>query len=365
MPFRAYYFDPDGQMHVDINKHEIRTAFESKKGMLWVDVHQPTDEDGQFLRDCCGFHRLAVEDCMSTHLHPPKVDDFGDYLFIILHGINYSVRSEIVETAELAIFLGAKFVVTSHSLPMYSVDSAARLVEEDGRPMHRGADFLVHQIVDGLIDNILPTIDAMSERAEEIEEAVIRSPQPPTLEAIIQFKRSAAQLHRVVAPQREVLNRLSRREFAMVSNEAQMFYRDIYDHVARIEDLNQSLRDRAGDALSTYLSSVANRQNEIMKLVSIVAAIFLPMMLVAGIYGMNFEHMPELEWSWAYFAVLGFMGFVIVSSVAWFWSRSWITWGRRRARLARPFIVDRAKLVGYLSHVVPKREQFDDMGFGS
>jgi magnesium transporter len=217
--------------------------------------------------------------------------------------------------------------------------------------MKRGADFLAHALMDALIDNILPTIDEMSDRAEEIEEEVIRGPQQVTLEAILQLKRSALRIHRIAAPQRDVLNRLSRGEFRAISEEARIFYRDVYDHIMRIEDMNQSLRDRASDALSTYLSSVANRQNETMRVLSIVATIFLPLMLVAGIYGMNFENMPELTWGWGYFAILGFMATVIAGALLWFRARNWMTWGRRRVARIRPFRVEPHKLIGYLGNV--------------
>jgi len=263
---------------------------------LWVDAAETTEEDGKFLEHTFHFHHLAVEDFVSSKVHPPKIDDFGDYLFMIVHGINHAAETDIVETAELAMFVGPSYVVSGHRYPLYSIDYVKKLVEDDGRPMRRGADFLAYALVDGLIDNILPTIDAMAERTEEIEEEVIRNPQRPTLEAILQLKRSALRLHRIAAPQRDVLNRLSRGEFRLIGEEARIFYRDIYDHIMRIEDLNQSLRDRGSDALSTYLSSLANRQNETMRVMSIVATILLPMMLVAGIYGMNFKHMPELEW---------------------------------------------------------------------
>ena len=154
-----------------------------------------------------------------------------------------------------------------------------------------------------------------------------------------------------MAPQREVLNRLSRREFPGIREEAQIFYRDVYDHVVRIEDLNQTLRDRADNALATYLSSVASRQNETMKVLSVVATIFLPLTLLAGVYGMNFEYMPELGVSWAYFAVVGFIAAAIVVAIWWFWARRWIGWGRRRAARVRPFAVNRQKLRGYLGHM--------------
>ncbi|HEY55663.1 MAG TPA: magnesium/cobalt transporter CorA [Dehalococcoidia bacterium] len=359
MPFKAYYLSPKGDLKRDLAEKEIKAAFESRQGLLWVDIAETTEEDGKFLAQTFNFHNLAIEDCVSPLIHSPKIDDFGDYLFLTAHGINYAVESEIVEIAELEIFLGAHFVVSNHSVPLYSVEAIRQRVEDDGHHMKRGADFLAHALVDTMIDNVMPTIDKMSDIAEEIEEEVIRNPHQTTLEAVLKLKRSTLRIHRVMAPQREVLNRLSRGEFPIIKKEAQIFYRDIYDHLVRIEDLNQIIRDRADNALATYLSSMANRQNETMKVLSMVATIFLPLTLVAGIYGMNFEYLPELGWRWGYFAVLGLIGFVIAVAIWWFWARNWITWGRRRIVRIRPFAVEPKKLIGYIGHLAkrpsPKR----------
>ena len=351
MSFKAYYLTPEGVLRRELTEQQVRAAFESKEGLLWVDVAETMEEDGELMERILSLHHLAVEDCLSAAVHPPKIDDFGDYLFIIVHGINHTAESDIVETTELALFLGPHFVVSSHHVPLHSVDSIDKLVERDGHPLTRGPDFLAHALIDALVDNVLPTVDRMSEVAEDIEEEAIRGPQQSTLEAILKLKRSTLQMHRVMAPQREIMNRLSRGEFKIVREDAQIFYRDIYDHIVSIEDLNQTLRDRADNALATYLSSVSIQQNETMKVLSIVASIFLPLTLVAGIYGMNFENMPELEWSWGYFAVLGFMVTVAAAAMSWFWARRWVTWGRRQVTRVRLFAVESEKLIGYLGHL--------------
>jgi magnesium transporter len=264
------------------------------------------------------------------------------------------VESDIVETTELAIFLGSHFVVSSHNFPLYSIQSVSTLVDSDGRPMKRGSDFLAYTLVDTLVNNVMPTVDAMNDVTEAIEEEVIQHPQQSTLEAVLKLKRSALRLHRVMLPQRDILNRLSRREFPVISDEATIFYRDIYDHIVRIEDHIQSLRDRADNALATHLSSVANRQNDTMRVLSIVATIFLPLGLLAGVYGMNFEYMPDLGWHWGYFTVIGFVGAVIFTSLWFLWIRSWIA--RRRWRVAKisPFKVDPQKLAGYVGEALSK-----------
>lgn len=351
MSFAAYYLTAEGEVRSNLSPEDTKGALESRQGLLWVDVAETTEEDGKFLEQIFNFHPLTVEDCVSTNIHPPKVDDFGEYLFIVVHGVNHVAESEVVETAELAVFLGENFVVSNHNFPLYSVEAVRHLVEDNGRPMRKGAAFLAHALIDALIDNVMPTIDKMTELAEDIEEEVVRNPQQSTLEATLKLKRSATHLHRVMAPQREVLNRMSRGDFRVIGEEAKIFYRDIYDHIVRIEDLNQTVRDMADNALATYLSSVANRQNEVMKVLSIVAAVFLPLTLVVGIYGMNFENMPELRYPWGYFAVLGFIGCVIILVVLQFWLRGWINWGRRPIIRIKPFLVEKEKLRGYIGYI--------------
>ena len=354
MSIKAYYLAPDGSLQHDLSEDEVVTTYGSKQGLLWVDVSETTEDDAKFLEQGLRFHHLAVEDCVSTQIHPPKIDDFDDYLFIVVHGINHVVESDIVETAELAIFLGKYFVISNHNFPLYSVKEIQQMVEKDSRPMKRGADFLAHAIIDAFVDNVMPTIDKMSDFAEEIEEEVIRRPQQNILDGILKLKRSALRVHRVMAPQREVLNRLSRGEFPMVKKEAEIFYRDVYDHVVRIEDLNQTILDRADNALATYLSSVANRQNETMRVLSVVATIFLPLTLLAGIYGMNFDYMPELQWRWGYFMVLGIILLVVMIVIWRFWASGWFAWGKRHIAWTKPFMVNGNKIRGYIA---PKRKR--------
>ena len=357
MPFIAYYLDSDGKLHKNLTEEQVKNSYDSGAGLLWVDTSETTVEDGEFLERVFHFHPLAVEDCVSTNIHPPKVDDFGDYIFIIVHGVNYAIESEVVETAELAIFLGKNYVVSNHNYPLLSIEAVKQLVERDGRPMRRTADFLAYSIIDTLVDNVLPTVDKMTEVAEDIEEDVVHQPQQPTLEAILKLKRSAVHLHRVMAPQREVLNRISRGDFELIGEDAKIFYRDIYDHIVRIEDLNQTVRDMTDNALATYMSSVANKQNEVMKILSIVAAIFLPLGLITGIFGMNFVNMPELNVSWGYYAVLGFIGSAILIVMWLFWARGWINWGRRSVIRIKPFAVDKEKLTGYIGRIKKGRRR--------
>ena len=356
MSYKVYCLSASGEIKSGLNENEIEKALRSGEELLWVDLVENTEEDGQFLERVFKFHPLTVEDCVSKDIHSPKIDDFHEYLFMIVHGINHFAESDIVETAELALFLGRNYVVSSHDIPLYSIEFVRRQIEEDSRPLKHGADFLAYIIIDALIDNIGPMIDRMMDIGEDIGEEVLRDPKESTLESILRLKRSTLKLHRLMTPQRESMNRLSRNEFPIISEEARVFFRDIYDHIVRIEDLNQNMREIMDNALAIYLSSVANRQNEVMKLISIVAAIFLPLTLIVGIYGMNFENMPELKWQWGYFAVLGIIVSAVLIVIWRFWSVGWIKWGHRPISKVSSFAVDKGKLLGHVSGIKRQRQ---------
>jgi magnesium transporter len=329
MPFKAFYLTAEGDLRRDLGEEEVRAAYESGQGLLWVDVTATRGEDGEFLERTFGFHHLAVEDCLSKRLHSPKIDDFGDYLFIIVHGIDHTAESDIVQTTELALFLGAHFVVSNHNVPLYSVDSVRRLIEDDGRPMRRGADFLAHALIDFLIDNVLPTIDRMTEVGEDVQEEAVAKPQQSTLQAILRLKRSSLRIHRSIAPQREVMNRLARGEFPVIKEEALIFFRDIYDHLVRLHDINESMRDLVGGALDTYLSVINNRMNDIMKTLTVITTLFMPLSFLTGFFGMNFftPVAPPLQ-SWTTLAAFGLTLIVMIGTpigmIFWLRKRGWM-----------------------------------------
>jgi len=320
----SFYLAPDGKLLEQLSIEQIKNFLATGDGLLWVDMEDVTGEDAELLSNVFCFHTLAVEDCVSKNIHPPKIDDFEDYLFIIIHGINYHSESDVVETTELALFLGKNYVVTSHDVPMRSVSSMLDRVRKDGPPMRRGTDFLVHDIIDALVDNIMPTIDGMDEKSDQLEAEALHEPKRETLMSIMQLKRSILALTRVILPQREIMNGLSRGDYPFISERAQIYYRNIYDHLVRIEMLTLGLRDMAESVLSTYLSSVSNRMNEVMKVLTLIATIFIPLTFVAGIYGMNFANMPELGWKYGYFIILIVMAVIGVSLAVYFKRRSWL-----------------------------------------
>jgi len=320
----AFYLATDGEFLEQLDTQQIKNSLATGEGLLWVDMEDVTNEDAELLSNVFGFHPLAVEDCVSKNIHPPKIDDFEDYLFVVVHGINYQIESEVVETTELAFFMGKNYVVTSHDVPMRSVSSMLDRVRKDDRLMRRGADFLAHDLIDTLVDNIMPTIEEMDEKNDNLEVEALHEPKRETLMSIMQLKRSILALTRVILPQREIVNRLSRGEYALISERAQIYYRNIYDHLVRIEMLTLGLRDMTESVLSTYLSAVSNRMNEVMKVLTLIATIFIPLTFIAGIYGMNFANMPELEWKYGYFIILIVMAVIGISLAVYFRRRRWL-----------------------------------------
>jgi len=348
----SFYLGPDGRLEQQLSLTRIEECLAAGEGLLWVDIEYATEEDGRFMASAFHFHQLAIADCVSKNIHSPKIDEFEDHLFIIIHGINYHSESDVLETTELGLFLGKNYVVTSHDVPMTSISATAERICATGRPMQRGVDFLAHDIIDSAIDFFMPVIDIMQERCSEMEIEAIHYPSKDTITSIINLKRSVMSLNRVMIPQRELLNSLSRGDYPFIGERALMYYRNVYDHIVRIEMLCQEIRDLVDNILSTYLSSVANRQNETMKLLAIVASIFLPLSLLAGIYGMNFENMPELKWRWGYFAVVGIIGMAILIMLWFFWARNWISIGRHRVTRLKPFVVDPLRVKNYVDKLV-------------
>jgi magnesium transporter len=320
----SFYLSPDGVLKQGLTPGEIGSALRSGVGLLWLDIQAPTPEDGKLLLDTFHFHPLSVEDCLTPALVPPKVDEFDDHLFIVVHGIKRDPGAEVVETTELDIFLGKNFVVTNHVFPSPAVDQVLARCKNGVRPLRRGPDFLAHELIDALVDNILPSIDQLNERSLEIEDAVLKNPTNEILGDIMNLKRSTVHLQRIMVPQREVASRLSHEDHVVISERSQLYFRDIYDHMVRIHNLTEGLQELADSTLRTYMSAVSNRLNDVMRMMSLVATVFLPLTLIASIYGMNFAHLPEKDWRYGYYFALGVMLLVALALLGYYKYRKWM-----------------------------------------
>jgi magnesium transporter len=314
----------DGTLVTPVPESRLREVLDGPDSLVWVDLEAATRDEGFLLSEVFNFHPLAIDDCFNRHVDPSKIDDYGDYLFLIAQAINYEASSERLEMTELDLFLGRNYVVSFHTEPLPFVTALRRRCEERGPELDHGADFLAHALLDALVDDYQPAVEHLDGSLSRIEELVLARPQPAVLEEVLLLKRNVQRLRRTIIPQRDEVNRIARGEFPhLVRAESYIYFRDIYDHVVRVEQLLESVRDLAEGVLNTYLSSVNNRMNEVMKTLSVVATVLLPLTFIASIYGMNFEHMPELGWRWGYFAMLGAMAFIAACLIAFFRVRKW------------------------------------------
>ncbi len=297
---------------------------EAPEALHWIDLEDPTVGEATVLENPFHLHPLAIEDCLSDVNHP-KVDDYEDYLFLIVHGIRFDAPTDKFETRELDVFLGRNFLITHHRGPMRSI-TAAR--EQCGKnlqaAMPRGVDFLLHQILDQMFEHYFPNLDSLEDKIQLVQVEVFEHPTKETLDRIFHLKRDVAQLRRICTPQREMVHRLSRGEFAMISRKAAIYFRDIYDNLYRIVDASYAYQDMTQGTLDAYLNAVNNRLNETMKRMTVVTAVLACLTVITGIYGMNFDHMPELRWRFGYLWALLLMVALPGGLVWYFRRRGWI-----------------------------------------
>ncbi|MDC4205669.1 MAG: magnesium/cobalt transporter CorA [Candidatus Manganitrophus sp.] len=315
------YSEEEGHRSFD-DLSVLPSLLENKKNQIWVDFEGPAPEAAESLSRDFHFHTLAIEDCISETLLP-KIDDYGDYIFLVLHGAR-TMGDQTFVTAEINFFLGSNYLVSYHDEPSRSISQAKERCLRSGPAITRGVDFLLHEILDAMVDHYFPVLDQFDSIIDGIEEEVFAQPDRETLNKIFSMKKEVMHLRRVAGPQREILNRLSRDPLKVISPTAAVYFRDVYDHLARINDLAESYRDLVTSALDAYLSVVSNRLNEIMKVLTVFTATLMPLTVITGIYGMNFENMPELHSKYGYFIVIAVMAAITVGMLAFFRKKKWL-----------------------------------------
>jgi magnesium transporter len=316
-----------GTTHVQdgFTKEQLPELLKDKSSVVWVDMDAPTTDDERILLDVFKFHPLTVEDCRENR-HYPKIEEFPDYVYFIVHGVTADTSPEAFNTIELDGFLGPNYVITYHHDTFRSINNVKQLLRTSPVACQRGAPFLLHQILDQVVDYYSPILDSFDEKIDLLEDNIfaLKKPNNQILAEIMDLKRGVLRLRRISTKQMDILYRMSRGEFHLIPPEMLPFYRDIYDHLVRVTDLAESYRDLIGGSLDAYLSVVSNRLNEIMKVLTIFSAVMLPLTFIAGVYGMNFENMPELHSRYGYYAAWGLMILVAIVMLGFFWRRGWI-----------------------------------------
>ncbi len=301
-------------------------SFRREPSITWLNVdgvHQPEiiDKVGKSF----GLHPLVAEDIASTGQRP-KMEDFDDYIFVVLRMLRFDEKENETKTEQVSILFGRDFVISFQERNEGDVFDPIRerLRSNKGRIRKLGADYLAYSLIDAIVDNYFSILEKLGETIEDIEERVVTNPTSETLQTIHALKREMIFLRKSVWPLREVINRLERSESKLINESTFVYLRDVYDHTIQVMDAVETFRDMLSGMLDIYLSSVSNHMNEIMKVLTVIATIFIPLTFVAGIYGMNFRYMPELEQTWSYPSVLILMLAVALLMVVYFRRKKWL-----------------------------------------
>ncbi len=316
----------DGRLDTDaVDTDQIDVIRRESGTLLWVDVDGPTEDNMAMLGREFGFHPLALEDCLHPHQRP-KIDQYQDYFFVVAYGMGVA-DAELIEH-EMAIFVGRNYLVTVRKPPAFDLASTVKRWDAHSELASEGGGYLLYILLDEIVDGYFDVLDLYEDRTEEVEERVFGVGANPEEQAaqteIFRVRKELVGFRRAVAPLREVLDVMQRRVVDVVTPPLEPYYRDVYDHVLRATDFIDSLRDLLSSALEAYLSVVSNRLNEVMKKLTSWAAIILIPTLIAGIYGMNFIHMPELRWRFGYLWALGLMIVAAMILYRMFKRRDWL-----------------------------------------
>lgn len=305
-----------------IQKGEIKSVLKKDENLVWVELENPTKDELKFAKETFGLHPLTVEDCVNTNARP-KIDQFPSYLFLILHAAGFNEATSKVKTLELNICVGKNFLLTVHMDPIPSLKTAWERTEKNVSIMGQGSDNLLYQVIDSLVDNYFPVIDMLDSRVDKIESEVFSNPSEDTLEQIFSLKNDVLFLRRAISPQRETINLLAKGDHTFINPGTGIYFRDIGDNLMFILDTIETYRDTLTGALDAYLSNITNKTNEIMKTLTVIATIMMPLTLITGIYGMNFRNMPELSWKFGYMGAYGLMAMVAIGMLIYFRKNKW------------------------------------------
>jgi magnesium transporter len=310
---------PDGSLEQDISPARIREILQAGEGELWVDIDSANMHQHALLEKVFGFHPLAIEDTLSPGSRV-KFEEYDRYVFVVMAVIRFDEGTPDpfdLATSNLYFFLGKNFLVTVHGLSSKSCGLVRERLVRNPELMTRGVEMTMHNIIDQAVDAYFPLVEELNSLVDGLEERLFEHFDEKLIHEIFKAKRAAFSMRRHVGPLREVLNILTNRPCSYIRSDTQLYYRDVYDHTIRIVESVDTVRDLLAGVLETYLSQTSNRMNKVMKQLSIVATIALPLIVVGGIYGMNFSQMPWTHHPYGFYGAL--LTMVAVSGVMLLW----------------------------------------------
>jgi len=329
--FTVIEYDENHFLETETNEVEDCLIFRDRPYMIWINVDCPRQVYSlEKLGACYGLHPLVLEDILTDQR--PKVEDYEDYIFIVLKMLYYEEAEDDdeigdfnIDMDQVSIIFGNNFII---SFKEKDVDIfrplRERLRTSRGRIRKQGADYLAYSMIDSIVDHYFVIMEKLGDRFEELEDSVVSNPEPGILPAIYNLKRDMLFLRKSVWPLREAISRMQRMDSHLISETTRIYLRDVYDHTIQVIENIETFRDMSASLLETYLSSLSNKLNEVIKLLTIISTIFIPLTFLSGLYGMNFTHMPELEHPYGYPAVLVLMLLVVAVMLAYFYRKKWI-----------------------------------------
>ncbi|MEK4487765.1 magnesium/cobalt transporter CorA [Psychrobacillus sp. FSL H8-0484] len=301
-----------------INDFPLEQIKEKTFEWYWVDISEPTKEEESLLSSFFHFHPLAIEDSL-LRLQRPKVDYYDGYAFFVLHTFN----EETLEAEELDIFVGQDYVVTFHFPHMHELEEARERIIKSPKGWERGAIHATYHIVDKVVDAYFPIIYKIEDYLNEVEDQLTFDMRHLSMNQVFDLRSDLLRLRRTIIPMRDLLYRIMNSERVNLQQSERTYFADIYDHLLKLTEMVESNRELTADIRDSHVSINASRMNRIMMILTIVSTVFIPLTFIVGLYGMNFEHMPELKWHYGYFAVLALMIVIALSMLAWFKYKGW------------------------------------------
>lgn len=311
----------DGRIEERTTREAIEEGIRIPETVFWLDMESPSIEEIEGFNKLFDFHPLTIDDCIKFNQRP-KLEDYETYLFVVLHYCVFHQPSGEIETKELHIFLGPNYLVTVHGEPIEPIREIYERCKKDSNLWERGCDFIFYLLGDSIADSFFPLLDTIGEDIDRLEDAILLSPGKEDLNKVFILKQDMVFLRKIVSPLREVFNNLSRKDSNLISEKNILYFRDVHSLLLMAYEMIDSYRDMVGNALEVYLSTISNRMSEVMKRLTIIATIFMPLSFMTGFFGMNFTLIPFGS-PWLLLGALLLIAILPVGMLLWFYRRKW------------------------------------------
>lgn len=323
--YESFFYHPEKGSKTNLSVQEIAEALKDPRSLVWIDMVDMDDPDIDFLTSVFNLHQLTIEDFIMPNARP-KIEKFKEYFFLVMFSLEPIGTNGVVKAraAELNFCLGKNYLITFHNCPLNSIEVCKARSIKQSPIMTQGADMLLYSILDSCIESYFPVVQKFDNSVDEVSDELFKEPTQDTLRKIYHLKNEIMYLRRTIGPQADIISSVARGDYELISPTNVIYFRNIYDNLVRLNDLIGTSRDVITGAMEAYTSLVSNRLNEVMKTLTIIATIMMPLTLVASIYGMNFKHMPELSSKFGYPTVLAIMITITVSMLFYFKRKKWL-----------------------------------------